>query len=238
MCAMAGVTDKNKSLRARLSDMPAQLPGLNRYQNGLRIVLYVSAYFLVLFLIIVLFKIVLFSDTESEKSRRQSNFDATPATSAVTQSATTQQAETTSARSSVESSSNRYRIVYAESSLRNDNGLYFFVLTDPVDLTNEYFISRIEAIVRSLVKANGNKITIDIFDNREALDVQYKVWVLKEINEPLDKEQEALAERHQIASFEGGTILGPSSNTIILFPNATNKASEVSDLSRSYEFTP
>jgi hypothetical protein len=222
--------------RIKSSKFLSQLPGIHGDQTGPYVALAFSMALLVITIALFLLRVSLFSQPVVPQSDQQASTATTVSGSAATASA--QSADSTATNGKSQQSPVQFSVVYSEPELRNDDGLYCYVLTKPIDISKDDVKSQAENIVRKIVKVTGTNVTIDIFDNREAMNTQYGVWVVKSINQPLDPKLDALIERHQIASFEGGSTRGPSTNTMIIFPNSTNKVTEVSAMSTSYEFNP
>jgi hypothetical protein len=229
------VASEDLQSRIKSSSLLSQLPGVHEGQTGVYVALAFSGSLLVITLVLFLLRVSLFSQSAAPTSDQQASTATTTSSSA---SSGAQSTDTTSTTAKAQQASAQFSVVYSEPGIRTDDGLYFYVLTSPVDISKDDIKARVENIVRKIAKDNGTKITVDIFDNKEALDTQYRVWVIKDINQPLDPKLEALVERHQIASFEGGSSRGPAANVMIMFPNSTNKVTSVSAMSTSYEFNP
>jgi hypothetical protein len=233
------VASEDLQTRIKSSKFLSQLPGIHQDQTGPYVALAFSIALLLIAIALFLLRVSLFSQTTAPLSDQQASTATTVSSSAAGSTQSTDKT-TTNGKPNGESKQSpvQFSVVYAEPELRNDDGLYCYVLTKPIDISKDDVKSQAENIVRRVVKATGTNVTIDIFDNKEAMDTQYGVFVVKSVNQPLDPKLDALIERHQIASFEGGSPRGPSANTMIIFPNSTNKVTEVSAMSMSYEFNP
>jgi len=68
----------------------------------------------------------------------------------------------------------KYEIIYTLNNLRCDDAITYYVLIDPIDLSDDIFKDDIKEIIRNIVEEKGNKITIEIFDKRGSLENGYK----------------------------------------------------------------
>jgi len=60
------------------------------------------------------------------------------------------------------------------SNVRVDGAVTYYVLIDPVDLSNDSFKEDIKEIIKKIVEEKGRKIDIEIFDKRDSLENGYK----------------------------------------------------------------
>jgi hypothetical protein len=108
--------------------------------------------------------------------------------------------------------------------IRFDGATSYFVLIPEVDVTTDVFKSEIELIISTIRKDKGNKISIEIFDNSESLELSYEREVnLKMV--PADKNE--LVSRHYIAGFSGELSTDFYKNTLYYFPAAFKDNAEV-----------
>ena len=66
-----------------------------------------------------------------------------------------------------------YEIVYTLN-VRLDDTVTYYVLIDPIDLSNDSFKEDIKRVISKIVEEKGRKIDIVIFDNRNSLENGYK----------------------------------------------------------------
>jgi hypothetical protein len=107
----------------------------------------------------------------------------------------------------------KYQIVNESNQIRNDKGITYFILIDPVDLSSEAFIGQVKNIVKQVVteKIKKENISIEIFDTREALDI-----ALKDNNS-----EDSLLQTHYIAKYVGESNEEIYRDTLYIFPVVT-----------------
>lgn len=117
----------------------------------------------------------------------------------------------------------KYEIIYTLNHLRYDDAITYYVLIDPIDLSDDIFKDDIKEIIRNIVEEKGNKITIEIFDKRDSLENGYKDGKFEETadlegwdNWFTDKIANDLA-IHCIASYDGRLETGLYLNTLYFF---------------------
>jgi len=106
-----------------------------------------------------------------------------------------------------------YTMVSESDEIREDGNITYFILIDPVDLSSDEFIGQIKNIIKQVVKEKIEKenISIEIFDNREALDIALK-----------DKSSEdPLLQDHFIARYIGESESEIYRDTLYIFPVTT-----------------
>ena len=67
-----------------------------------------------------------------------------------------------------------YEIIRTLMNIRLDGGITYYVLIDPIDLSDDTFKDNIKKIIRKVVEEKGKKISIEIFDKRSSLENGYK----------------------------------------------------------------
>jgi len=67
----------------------------------------------------------------------------------------------------------KYEIIHTLN-LRLDDTVAYYVLIDPIDLSDDSFKEDIKGVIRKIVEEKGRKIDIVIFDNRNSLENGYK----------------------------------------------------------------
>jgi hypothetical protein len=96
---------------------------------------------------------------------------------------------------------------------RSDNGLTFYIIIRPINLSTDAFVGQIKNLVKQMVKDDikNEKITIEVFDSMNALDMYVK-----------DKNSKApLLQTHHIARYVGDSEGEIYKNTLYIFPNST-----------------
>ena len=67
-----------------------------------------------------------------------------------------------------------YEIIYTLNHLRYDGAITYYVLIDPIDLSDDSFKEHIKEIIRKIVEEKDKKISIELFDKRSSLENGYK----------------------------------------------------------------
>lgn len=112
-----------------------------------------------------------------------------------------------------------YEIIYTLN-FRYDDGITYYVLINPIDLSDDTFKDNIKEIIRKIVEEKGKKISIDIYDDKKALEYGYLYdYGTKEqwesiINDPNIINHLAL---HCIATFDGELDTGFYFNDLVFF---------------------
>jgi hypothetical protein len=136
----------------------------------------------------------------------------------------------------VEHPSIGYEIIYTLSDKRFDKGINYYVLLDPVDLANSTFQDEIKLIVDELVRLNGDKVSIDFYDNREVLELDYKLYGDLSLERNTTEDENELLARHHIAGFSGDLSTGLFLNTLYFFPNTDSSHPEVGSFVTTIEY--
>jgi hypothetical protein len=113
----------------------------------------------------------------------------------------------------------QFFIVHEKTGRRYDNGLLYYVLIKPVDLSSGKFKEEIKTIVKAIVSQKGNRISIRIYDDKETLELVFKKDTTLEL---LNEKDLKKRERHLIASYSGSLDpkVSPPSNALDFFPGA------------------
>ena len=108
--------------------------------------------------------------------------------------------------------------------VRVDGAVTYYVLIDPIDLSNDSFKEDIKEIIKKIVEEKGRKIDIEIFDKRDSLENGYKdenfveeIGDLEEWDNWFTDEIIKDLAIHSIASFVGENDYGPYFNTLFFF---------------------
>ncbi|MBI2257513.1 MAG: hypothetical protein HYU67_01270 [Flavobacteriia bacterium] len=122
---------------------------------------------------------------------------------------------------------------------RYDNSPHYIVLIDEVDLSNNKFKLEIENLINKIVTEKGAKISIDIFDNKNALNVFNKShYVENTLGRILNKDELVQLEKHYISSFDGELETEIYPNTLNFFPSATKKNAKLGKYIETIEYNP
>lgn len=97
----------------------------------------------------------------------------------------------------------RYTVIYTKPKHRSDQASAYWILIDTVDLSSDAFKSDVENVVRKLINEEGSKISLSIFDDRSALDVNYKQYGDLSLGRVRTDEESQAQERHFVATFDG-----------------------------------
>lgn len=127
-----------------------------------------------------------------------------------------------------------YTMVYTDSDARFDGGVKYYILIDPVDISDDSFKADIDNLVRKIVSEKGRKISLDIFDNRSALNVMYKQYGDLSLGRARSETENALVERHLVATLDSGLSTMPDS--ISFFPGTFKSHPEVGVYVENIEF--
>jgi hypothetical protein len=124
-----------------------------------------------------------------------------------------------------------YEIIKKTDQLRTDKGVTGYIIIRPVDLSTDAFVSQIKNLVKKMVKEDlkQEKITIEIFDSMNALDMYVK-----------DSNSKApLLVTHYVAKYVGDSSDEIYKNTLYIFPNSTKEdKSEASQYFDIIDFDP
>jgi len=132
----------------------------------------------------------------------------------------------------------KYEILY-ETIKRYDKAPSYFVLIDEVDLSNDKFKEDIKNLINKIVTEKGAKISIDILDNKSALDLFYKShYGANTLGRILNKSELAQLERHSIASFSGELEIDIYPNSLYFFPSASTSTAKVGKYVEIIEYNP
>lgn len=129
-----------------------------------------------------------------------------------------------------------YQIIYELSDKRYDGGKNYYVLIDPVDLSPDSFKADIKAIAKKIVAEKGKKISIELHDSRESLNISYKQYGDQSLGRPRTDEENKVAERHFIAAYDGELETGIYLNSLMFFPGAFKDSPEVGKYVETIEF--
>ena len=135
-------------------------------------------------------------------------------------------------------STRNYEIVYALSNKRFDKGINLYVLLEPSKAEDPTFIDDIKLIINELVEEHGKKTSIDFYDNREVLDLDYKLYGDLSLGRNTTSEENKELALHHIAGFSGDLTTDLYLNTLYLFPNADSDTPKVGEMVSIKEYNP
>ncbi len=128
-----------------------------------------------------------------------------------------------------------FKIIYTITNKRFDGGVNYYVLIDPVDLSNDSFKEDIKAIVKQMVEKKGPNISIELHDKIESLQISYKQYGDLSLGRPRTNAEEKLMAIHYIAGYQGNLETGLYYNTLWYFPINTEVNTKYSG---NEEFNP
>lgn len=129
----------------------------------------------------------------------------------------------------------KYEIVHEVSGKRYDGGKIYYILIDPVKLSNASFKDDIKVIINNIVKEKGTKISVNIYDKKAALENSYDEASYQKV--PTQKEN-AEDEIHNVAIFSGELKTNIYPNTLSFFPATFTDNKTVGKYVETIEFNP
>ncbi|MEH6993714.1 hypothetical protein V7075_13530 [Neobacillus drentensis] len=130
-----------------------------------------------------------------------------------------------------------YQIIYSIDK-RYDGGTSYYVLIDPVDSNNTAFMDDVKYLINTFVKEYGRKISIEIFDDRNVLEVEYKLYGDLSLGRPLTDAENQQRAIHYIAGYSGELETGLYFNSLWLFPAADSNTPQVGKYASGMEYNP
>lgn len=130
-----------------------------------------------------------------------------------------------------------YQIIHT-AKIRSDGGTNYYALIDSVDLANNSFKDNIKNLVNRIVKDKGAKVSIEIHDSKDSLELSYKQYGDMSLGRPRTQEENNLGATHFIASFDGELTEGIYKNTLTFFPGAFKDNATVGQYVESIEYNP
>ena len=130
-----------------------------------------------------------------------------------------------------------YTVVQTVPNKRYDKGTKYYVFIAPVNISNDTFKEDVKAIIAKMVAENGDKISINIFDNKDALDVIYKQYG-NNTGDIRTAAEDNLVALHEVAGFSGELSTDQYFNTLHFFPNAFTTTPKVGKYVGTIEFNP
>lgn len=131
----------------------------------------------------------------------------------------------------------KYQIAYELSDKRYDGGKNYYVLIDPIDLSNDSFKNDMKIIVKKIVAEKGNKISVDILDDKNTLDLFYKShYGTNQLGRILNQTEVNQVGDHLIAAYSGELNTGLYLNTLDFFPGTFKDNPKVGMYIESMEY--
>jgi hypothetical protein len=129
----------------------------------------------------------------------------------------------------------KYEIIHEVSGKRYDGGKIYYVLIDPIKLSDSSFKDDIKNIINNITKEKGAKISVNIYDKKAALESSYdeESYLIA----PSQKENME-AETHNVAIFSGELRMNIYPNTLSFFPATFTDNKTVGKYLETIEFNP
>lgn len=131
-----------------------------------------------------------------------------------------------------------YEVIYRLSDKRYDGGEDFYVLIDSVNLENDSFKDDIKKVIKDMVEDYGGKISIEIHDDRDSLDISYSQYGDYSLGRPRNDAENEILAIHFIAIYAGQLETGLYNNTLMFFPAAFSDHQTVGEYVKSEEYNP
>jgi hypothetical protein len=131
----------------------------------------------------------------------------------------------------------KYQMIYSIDK-RYDGGSSYYILIDPIDVTNSAFMDDVKFIINKFVKENGGKISVEIFDDRNVLKLQYKLYGDLSLGRLLTNNENQQTAVHYIAGFSGELETGLYFNSLYFFPSADSTTPQVGTYATGMEYNP
>ena len=132
----------------------------------------------------------------------------------------------------------KYNIIYTVDNARFDGGTRYYLLVNPIDLSNDNFKDGIKGIIIRFVEKHGNKVSLNIYDKLETLENDYKETEKMNTTVSTDPEYLKDIELHFIAYYDGDLSTGLYLNTLGFFPAYYYDNSVIEKYLEILEFNP
>ena len=129
----------------------------------------------------------------------------------------------------------KYEIIHEVSGKRYDGAKIYYVLIDPVKLSDASFKDDVKAIINNITKEKGAKISVIIYDKKSSLESSYDEASYQKI--PTQKEKTE-GEIHNVAIFSGELKTDIYLNTLSFFPATFRDNKTVGKYLETIEFNP
>lgn len=106
-----------------------------------------------------------------------------------------------------------YKIVAKTTSQRFDHKANYYIVIDPVDLSNDSFKQNVKLVLRAVAKTNGDpNFSADVFDDENTAKTAYQYDTNGSDATASDlRAHHAQAEQHEVAMYDGGIADAKSS---------------------------
>jgi len=121
---------------------------------------------------------------------------------------------------------------------RTDKAPVFYVLIKNVDLESPVFKDNIKKLVKHLVSKHGRKLSIEIFDSSEAVELAFSQYGDYSLQRSLSVTEKESQSRHHICSFLGELTVEASPHILCFFPAAVTSNAVVGKFVESLDFKP
>lgn len=132
----------------------------------------------------------------------------------------------------------QYEVVQTISAHRFDGASQYYVLMDSVDLTTDDFKADVKRIISDMATKNGVKISIEVHDSQESLDLSYKQYGDLSLKRTLTDAETSMEAEHFISAFDGQMSTGTYTNTLSFFPGTFTTNDTVGKYIETIEFSP
>jgi len=130
-----------------------------------------------------------------------------------------------------------FQIVYTANQ-RYDKALTYYVLVDELDLRSPSLKENVRNVIKKVCEKSGDKLDIEVHDNRASLDNSYRQNGDMSLGRPLTPEELSTRERHLVAHFSGHLETGTGPHELAFFPGAFTSSPLVGHLVGFQDFDP
>ena len=129
-------------------------------------------------------------------------------------------------------------IIHSMSNYRADGANGYWVLIDPISISSSAtYKSDVIETIRVIVNKHGVKVSLNIFDDTDALDLHFRQYGDLSLGRARTTSESQELARHLIATFDGDFDLNfVYDHEIMFFPGAINDTPEVGSLIETVEF--
>jgi len=135
-----------------------------------------------------------------------------------------------------------YEIVGKDANERFDHEPIYYVVIEPVNLSNDSFKKRVKLVLQAIAKTNGGPdFSANIFDDEAAAKTEYSHRTHPGNENPDEaKAQITLVEQHLVAGYDGGLLASgaPYPYEIMWYPSASTDSPNVGQYVGDEEWKP
>jgi len=118
-----------------------------------------------------------------------------------------------------------------------DGGKNYYVLVSSIDPASSAFKGDMKTIIKKIVSEKGNKISVDILDDKATMDIYYRShYASNQLGRVISVSERNQIGIHLIASYNGEFEMGTYLNGLDFFPGANEDDSKVGGYVESLEF--